>query len=79
MHNSTLPPIPKPKCGILLEPESIISAPSGLTPAAAVSNLGLHNQLVGLRWITENIGHFGGNKDSVALNELRLIIDSMFC
>ncbi|KAH9403180.1 hypothetical protein TYRP_015057 [Tyrophagus putrescentiae] len=47
--------------------------------AAAVSNLGLHNQPVGLRWIAENIGHFGGNKDSVELPELRLIIDLMFC
>ena len=52
---------------------------SFLSSAAAVSNLGLHDQPVGLRWIAENIGHFGGNKDSVALPELRLIIDSMFC
>ena len=32
-----------------------------------MSNLGLHDQLLGLRWIAENIGHFGGNKDSVTI------------
>ena len=50
-----------------LVPTGTFSSSSLAAAAAAVSNLGLHNQLVGLRWIAENIGHFCGNKDSVTI------------
>ncbi len=62
-----------------LVPADTFSSLSSAAAATAVNKLGLHDQLVSLRWIAENVGHFGGNKDSVALPELLLITDSMFC
>ncbi|KAH9408533.1 Cocaine esterase [Tyrophagus putrescentiae] len=50
-----------------LVPAGTFSSSSSTAAVATVSNLGLHNQLVGLRWIAENIGHFCGNKDSVTI------------
>ena len=44
-------------------PLGFMSLPSGLVPP----NLGLHDQLLGLQWVQENIAAFGGNPQRVTI------------
>lgn len=41
--------------------------PSAVTAKEGILNLGLRDQVFLLEWIQENIGYFGGDKESVTL------------
>ena len=40
---------------------------SGQTEDQHILNLGLHDELTGLKWVQRNIEHFGGDKSKVIM------------